>query len=194
MSNPYLTNEAQLLYAKILHDIAAPLGALTLCMDDIKNALPESAELVELSIETLSQRISYWRLMVTGSAQSPTYSDAATAIRAMAKLKSTEVTFVHSEDYQGEYVRLLLALALVCLESLPRGGKLIIDADQGNVTASGEKCYISKEIQDAVSGRVDVPSSRHSLGMLIYNWAKNFGATVNLEHEPTKLLLTLVKF
>jgi hypothetical protein len=67
MSNPYLTNEAQLLYAKILHDIAAPLGALTLCMDDIKNALPESAELVELSIETLSQRISYWRLMVTGS-------------------------------------------------------------------------------------------------------------------------------
>ena len=132
--------------------------------------------------------------MVTGSAQSPTYSDAATAIRAMAKLKSTEVTFVHSEDYQGEYVRLLLALALVCLESLPRGGKLIIDADQGNVTASGEICYISKEIQDAVSGCVDVPSSRHSLGMLIYNWARNFNAVVNCEHEPTKLVLSLAKF
>ena len=52
----------------------------------------------------------------------------------------------------------------------------------------------AKEIQDAVSGCVDVPSSRHSLGMLIYNWARNFGAAVNLEHEPTKLVLALVKF
>jgi hypothetical protein len=148
MSNPYLTDEAQLLFAKTLHDIASPLGALTLCVDDIKKALPESADLIETSIETLSHRISYWRLMVTGSEQSPTYSDAANAIRAMAKLKSIEVVFCNAQDYQGVYVRLILALSMLGLESLPRGGQITIDADKGSVIASGQKCYISNELKE----------------------------------------------
>ncbi len=191
MSNPYLTNESKLLYAKTLHDIAAPLGALTLCVDDIKKALPESAGLIEASIETLAQRISYWRLMVTGSEQSPTYSDAANAIRAMAKLKSVEVIFVSVEDYQGVYIRLILGLVMLGLESLPRGGKISIDADKGTVTASGEKCYLSNEVKEAINGKVETPSSRHALGFLIFEWAKACGAWVKLEHDPMKLEFTL---
>ncbi len=194
MSNPYLTNEARLLYAKTLHDIAAPLGALTLCIDDIKKALPESADLIETSIETLSHRISYWRLMVTGSEQSPTYSDAASAIRSMAKLKSVEVTFVHAEDYQGVYIRLILALVMLGLESLPRGGNIVIDANKGSVTITGEKCYLSNELKEAINGSFDMPSSRHALGLLIHDWVKACGASIKLEHEPMKLEFTLMKF
>lgn len=191
MSKLFLTNETQLLFAKTLHDIAAPLGALTLCVDDIKKALPESADLIESSIETLSQRISYWRLMITGGDQSPTYSDAANAIRSMARLKSVEVTFEHAEDYQGIYIRLILALVMIGLESLPRGGNIIIDADKGSVTISGEKCYLSNEVKEALNGSVKEPSSRHALGLLIFGWAKICGALIKLEHEPTKLVFTL---
>lgn len=187
MSKPFLTNELQLLFAKTLHDIAAPLGALTLCVDDIKKALPESADLIETSIETLAQRISYWRLMITGSEQSPTYSDAANAMRSMAKLKLVEVTFVHAEDYQGVYIRLILALVMVGLESLPRGGNITIDANKGSVTITGEKCYLSNELKEAINGNVEVPSSRHALGLLIFDWARACGALIKLEHEPMKL-------
>ena len=191
MSKPFLTNESQLLFAKTLHDIAAPLGALTLCIDDIKKALPESADLIETSIETLSQRITYWRLMVTGSEQSPAYSDAANAIRSMAKLKSVEVIFEYAEDYQGVYIRLILALVMLGLESLPRGGNITIDADKGSVVVTGEKCYLSNELKEAINGSVDKPSSRHALGLLIYDWAKACGALIKVEHELTKLEFTL---
>ena len=191
MSKLFLTNETRLLFAKTLHDIAAPLGALTLCVDDIKKALPESADLIESSIENLSQRISYWRLMITGSEQAPTYSDAANAIRSMAKLKSIEVTFGHAEDYQGVYIRLILALVMIGLESLPRGGKVIIDADKGTVIVSGEKCYLSNEVKEALNDGVETPSSRHALGLLVFGWAKACGALIKLEHEPTKLAFTL---
>lgn len=193
MSNPFLTNEVQLLFAKTLHDMAAPLGALTLCIDDIKTALPSSADLIETSIETLSHKISYWRLMMTGSNSSPTYSDAANAMRAMAKLKSVEIVFSNAQDYQGIYVRLLLALVLLALESLPRGGRITVDADGGSINASGEKCYLSKELQEAIEGQVKVPSSRHALGLLICDWAKACEAQVTLEHDIAKLVLALQK-
>lgn len=193
MPNLYLTNEIQGLYAKTLHDLASPLGALTLCIDDIKQALPESAELIETSLETLSQRICYWRLMVTGGEQSPTYSEAIKIIKAAAKIKMVEATFIDCQDYQGVYIRLLLALALVSLESLPRGGEMTIDADKGIVSASGQKCYILQEFQEAVQQKVEHASGRHALGLFINNLANVCSVSVKIEYEPTRLIFTLQK-
>ena len=191
MLNPYLTNEAKLLFAKTFHDMAAPLGALTLCIDDIKKALPESGDLIETSIETLFQRIAYWRLMLTGGDQSPSYSDAAIVMRSMAKLKSVELIFLPAEDYQGNYIRLILGLVLLGIESLPRGGKIAIDADAGILTVSGEKCFILKELQEIFDQKVEVPTSRHALGMLICEWAKACKASISFEHTPTSLIFRL---
>jgi len=193
MQKAYLTQENQLLYAKILHDLSAPLGALTLCIDDIKKALPEASELIEESIETLSQRIRYWRLMLTGSEQYPTFSEAIDIISATAKLQSVNITFANDEDYQGIYTRLILALALVCLEGLPRGGEIFINADTGILIASGEKCYISKDFQDVISNAAENITSRNALGIFVSALAKACSASLKIEHIPTKLTLTLQK-
>ncbi len=193
MPTHFLTHRAQLLFAKTLHDIAAPLGALNLCVDDLKKALPESADLIENSIETLSNRINYWRTMLTGGKHSPNFADSAGAIRSLAKLKDIEVTFSPANEYQGLYVRLLLALTIVAIESLPRGGKISIDADHGLVMAQGSKCFIHKEALEAMIGEIEQPSSKHALGLLIYDWAKACNASVELEYEPTKLILVLKK-
>ena len=192
MPTHFLTHKAQLLFAKTLHDIAAPLGALNLCVDELKKALPESADLIENSIETLSKRINYWRMMLTGSENSPSFADAADAIRPLAKLRNIDVVFLTANEYQGLYVRLLLALTMVAIESLPRGGTISIDADNGLVVGQGSKCFIHKEMHDAIVSEVKQPSSHHSLGLLIYDWAKTCNASVKLEHEPTKLTLGLL--
>jgi len=193
MQNPYLTREDQLLYAKILHDLSAPLGALTLCIDDIKKALPEASELIEESIETLSQRIRYWRLMLTGSEQYPVFSETINVIKSAAKLQSINIAFINNQDYQGVYTRLILALALVCLESLPRGGEIVINADTGILSASGEKCYISKDFQDVINDTAENITSRNALGVFVSNLAKACSASVKIEHNSTKLTLTLQK-
>ncbi|MCX7342805.1 MAG: histidine phosphotransferase family protein [Proteobacteria bacterium] len=194
MQAHFLNTKSQLLFAKTLHDLAAPLGALNLCIDDIKHALPDSADLIESSIETLSKRINYWRLMLTGQESSPNFADAATAIRSLAKLKGINFVFCEANEYQGVYVRLLLALAMVAIESLPRGGKVTIDANNGLVTAvaaDGAKCFIPKELAEAIVSEIKDPSSRHALGILIYDLAKSCNALVKLEHEPNKLALAL---
>jgi len=193
MQNPYLTRESQLLYAKTFHDLAAPLGALTLCLDDIKKALPESAEIVEASVETLSNKIRYWRLMLTGGDESPAYAEAINVIKEMAKLKNVNVMFASGGEYQGVYTRLMLALAMACIESLPRGGDIIINPEEGVVRATAEKCYIPKEFEDAVLQVVDQPSSRHALGMLIMDLARGCGCVLKLSSDPTELLFTLNK-
>lgn len=193
MQNPYLAYESRLLYAKTFHDLAAPLGALTLCVDDIKKALPESADIIESSIETLSSKIRYWRLMLTGGDESPTYADAIDVIKAMAKLKNVNVAFASSGEYQGIYTRLILALTMVCIESLPRGGDITINPEEGVVRATSQRCYIPKEFQDAVLQAVDQPSSRHVLGMFIMDLARGCGCALKMHHEPTELLFNLSK-
>jgi len=193
MSDQFLNSKTQLLFAKSLHDIAAPLGALNLCIEDLQKALPESADLIENSIELLSKLTNYWRVMMTGSELFPNFADAATAIRTLTKLKSIECTLKPANEYQGTYVRLLLALSMVAIESLPRGGQISVDADNGIVTAQGPKCYIHKDTQDAIidDSELDKLSSRHALGLLINTWSKTCNSSVKLEHEPTKLSFVL---
>lgn len=194
MLSNFLNNKSRLLFAKTLHDLAAPLGALNLCIDDIKRAIPDSADLIESSIENLSKRIAYWRIMLTGQENSPNFSDAANAIRSLAKLKSIEVAFCEANEYQGIYVRLLLAFTMVAIESLPRGGKVTIDANNGVVTAiaaNGTKCFIPKELAESIVSEMQEPTSRHALGILIYDLAKNCNASVKLEHESSSLILSL---
>jgi hypothetical protein len=194
MQSHFLNAKSKLLFAKTLHDLAAPLGALNLCIDDIKHALPDSADLIESSIENLSKRINYWRIMLTGQENSPNFADAATAIRSLAKLKGIDVVFCDANEYQGVYVRLLLALSMVAIESLPRGGRVTVDANNGLVTAvaaDGVKCFIPKELAEAIVSEIEDSTSRHALGILIYDLAKSCNALVKLEHEPNKLALAL---
>ena len=189
MSNQLLNDNSNFLFAKVLHDIAAPLGALNLCIDDIKKALPESANLIENSIETLSKRIHYWRIMVTSSSTS--FSDAAEAIRALARLRDIKIEFSPGNEYQGTYVHLLLAMTMIVIEGLPRGGQIIIDADNGVVIGNGTKCFLHSETHESIIGNVKQPSSRHALGILVYEFAKNCNASVVVEHTSTKLILSL---
>lgn len=192
MSDQFLSSKMQLLFAKSLHDIAAPLGALNLCIEELQKALPESTDLIENSVELLNSRINYWRVMMTGSERFPNFADAATAIRTLTKLKSIKCDLKPANEYRGTYVRLLLALSMVAIESLPRGGQISIDADNGTVTAQGPKCYIHKDTQDAIiDNDLDKLSSRHALGLLINSWSKACNASVKLEHEPTKLSFIL---
>ena len=194
MQSHFLNNKSRLLFAKTLHDLATPLGALNLCIDDIKKALPDSADLIEASIENLSKKISYWRLMLTGQENAPNFSDATNAIRSLAKLKPIEVIFCEANEYHGIYVRLLLAFALVAIESLPRGGKITIDANKGTVAAiasSGSKCFIPKETAEAIVSEIKDQTSRHALGILIFDLAKSCNASVKLEYEPAVMVLSL---
>ena len=115
----------------------------------------------------------------------------AEAIRALARLRDIKIEFSPGNEYQGTYVHLLLAMTMIVIEGLPRGGQIIIDADNGVVIGNGTKCFLHSETHESIIGNVKQPSSRHALGILVYEFAKNCNASVVVEHTSTKLILSL---
>lgn len=193
MQENFLSPKVRSAFAKSMHDLAAPLGALNLCIDEIKTALPDSADIIESSIETLSQRIQFWRMLMTGSDDSPNFSDAYQLMNTMCKSKNIELAPVAMfEDYPGIYVRLILAIFYVTIESLPRGGSISIDAESGNIKANGSKCYAPKEFTEAFSQINTNPSSRQIMAALIKEWADacNFAVTYETTNESLNFLIS----
>jgi hypothetical protein len=192
MSEPFLSPKVKSAFAKSMHDLAAPLGALNLCIDEIKTALPNSADIIESSIETLSQRIKFWRMLMTGSENSPSFSDAYQLMNTMCKGKNISLTpLAMLEDYPGIYVRLVLAIFYITLESLPRGGSISVDAEGGNIIANGPKCFIPKEFAEAFAQNTNEPSSRQIMAALIKEWADQCNFTVAYETTSESLNFTI---
>lgn len=188
MQENFLSPKVRSAFAKSMHDLAAPLGALNLCIDEIKTALPDSADIIESSIESLSQRIQFWRMIMTGSNDSPNFADAYQLMNTMCKSKNITLTPIAMfEDYPGIYVRLILAIFYVTLESLPRGGCISIDPESGNINANGAKCYIHKDFAEAFQQTNSTPSSRQIMAALIKEWSDECNFAVDYETTSESL-------
>lgn len=193
MSENFLSPTVRSTFAKAMHDLAAPLGALNLCIDEIKTAMPDSADIIENSITTLSHRIQFWRMLMTGLDDSPKFADAYNLMNSISKSKNITLTpLAMVEDYPSTYVRLILAMFNVMFESLPRGGFITIDAETGQLSAKGSKCYVSKEFAEAFAFNTPDASSRNIFAVLIKEWANqcNFEVTYTATSETLEFLIT----
>lgn len=177
MEKNFLSPTVKSSFAKAMHDLAAPLGALNLCIDEIKKALPDSADIIEASITTLSHRIQFWRMLMTGlDDESPKFADAYKLMDAIGKSKNIILApLAMVEDYPSAYVRLILAIFNVMFESLPRGGFINIDAEIGKLSAKGPKCFVPKEFAEAFAIAIPDASSRNIFAVLIKEWANQCG-------------------
>lgn len=132
---------AELLCARLCHDLAGPLGAVAsgaeLLGDDPD---PETARLVA---STAADAVSRLRLLraALGTAGGPrpegelrglvrSYLDAGASAAAGIELDWRS----DRPELSGEMGRLLLSLVVVAKESLPRGGRVAVDISAGSVS------------------------------------------------------------
>lgn len=194
MLRSMLSQSMKLTVAKAIHDLATPLGALILCVDEIKEALPNYADIIESSVESLSHRLQFWRLLLTGGEDSPTFTDTYNLLDAMCKAKNISLKpIAMCPEYSNIYVRLILSISLVVIEGLPRGGKIEIDAEMGIIKASGPKCYLSKEFKEAFFDGVKIPNSRHIMAILIKDWANQMKINVSCDHSHESIAFIMQK-
>lgn len=159
---------AALMCARICHDLVSPIGALGAALEvlnDESNAdMHEDAmDLVRTSAGQASSKLKYLRLAFGAGTSAPGMlgiEQLTTLIQDMyghgkASIR-VETILTELEKTQG---RLVLNLVMVALQSIPRGGELVIELTQKaeahifNLTATGPKARIYEEFQRSLAGR-----------------------------------------
>ena len=142
----------QYITQKICHDLATPVGAIRLGLENLFDA-PQSptasgglmekhddlsAEITPLlmqSIDSATTRIDVFRQLFSTSSQSLEARRVTKLLKAYLGSKNVTCTAV-GED-ASELARLMLGLGVVACEALPRGGAITLDFERGILECHG---------------------------------------------------------
>lgn len=164
-----LTQSAELLFsqalcARMCHDLLGPAGAINMGLEFLGDETANDAEALELvaaSARQLKARLLFFRVAFGPSdgRGGVSFSEAQAIADGFlgsgrVRLRWTGMTETEAEDVPGcfsNFVRLLLCLAMVSTEALPRGGELVIDVNRSGkhsfarLTARGAGLRVSNE-------------------------------------------------
>lgn len=162
------SNLAALMCARICHDLVSPVGALGTALevlDDESNAdMHEDAmDLVRTSARQASYKLKFLRLAFGAGSSAP-------GMLSMDQLKEYvndmygegKATIAWQSSLDGvskTHGRLLLNLVMIAVQSIPRGGELVIDLTEKadamilSLNASGPKARLYDEFNRALTGK-----------------------------------------
>ncbi len=198
---------AELLASRLCHDLVSPVGAvnsgielLTEFGDDPDG---ESMALIASSAKTASEKLQFFRIAY-GNAGSGSNIPLGDGLRLIEPVCANQRTTVVVDDRTAGAlpgtgaVKLLLNIALLMGECLPRGGELRIAIGpdmRADVSASGEGAGIEESLLSALEGRADadeldaktahayftgLAAGRLGVGVDVSNGADHASISVNL--------------
>ncbi|RME96482.1 MAG: histidine phosphotransferase, partial [Alphaproteobacteria bacterium] len=167
-----------LVSSKICHDIISPVGAIANGLEIMEEEADESMRehamaLVKKSASTASAKLQFARLAfgAAGSAGAEIdLNEAEKVLRPIVETgKHTLVWNGPSATMAKDKVKLLLNLATIALDTLPRGGTIAVsitgegDRVAFEVRCTGEKARIPGEFEELLNGESDRPLDAHSI-------------------------------
>lgn len=123
MNEQYLN----LMTAKICHDMATPLSAMNLLLEfAFEHCKDPHIELTfRESLDKLSLRLQFYRLLLTNNKESPSYPDVFSVLTYCAKILKVKID-LPVECPDGSASRLLLGLTYLMMEALTHGGTVSV--------------------------------------------------------------------
>ena len=147
-------NETPLMTAKICHDLATPLSAMSLLMDLAfeKCVDPHIEATFRESLEKATLKLQFFRLLLTINQEQPSYSDVHTMLMKSAQAMKIRLT-LPNECPDGPGARLLLGLTHILMESLIRGGSInvAVENDVLRLVAEGEPLQLRPGYVEALT-------------------------------------------
>lgn len=192
-------NETPLMTAKICHDLATPLSAMSLLMDLAfdKCVDPHIEAAFRESLEKATLKLQFFRLLLTINQEHPVYSDVHAIL-----MKSAQALKIHlalpSECPDGPGSRLLLGLTNILIESLIRGGAINVVVKDSilRLTAEGDPLQLRPGYVDALTNTntIDV----HARNILPHYLAKlaasmGLGIHVSVQAKEKIVIETVIK-
>jgi hypothetical protein len=135
----------KLVVAKICHDLATPLNALSLGLEMSEDASfsKDTIDLIQQSAETMKSRLKLFRSLWSASPNAPTFQEAREILTECALKSKVEIHWALSphmvESPVSSSLRLLLGLGFMALEGLPRGGTVTVSlSNEGDISIAAE--------------------------------------------------------
>jgi histidine phosphotransferase ChpT len=186
---------AELLCARLCHDLAGPVGAASagaeLFEDMGADADAETLALVAASAAGAAARLKFFRAAFGPSASGP--QPAASLRESIESYLRTQVSgasagtvlewHTDAPGFDGETARLLLNLVLLAKDVLPRGGIVTVVADEASLTvaARGEASVLTDEARAVLLGGGEAAGPRGAQAMLAVGLARRRGTPVVVE-------------
>ena len=194
----------QLLCSRLCHDLVGPAGAVNAgleLMGDDGVATNEALALVELSAQQVARRLAFYRLAFgLGGESGGTSAVSDTRKLIDGFLSGGKVSLDWPADasidaqrrVSGAAIKLVLNLALLGVEALPRGGSLSVrfaDLPDGMgiaMTAFGNNACFKKELRNAMSPNVapDELSVRTAQGYFSARLAEQLATSIEISEGP----------
>lgn len=190
----------ELLCARFCHEMVSPVGAIgngvELLDEDDPEFVREAIALIGQSARTASRRLQFYRFAY-GTA--PTASGVTPRDLLMGFLEGGKVAAEWEpalSSLSSEWQRLACNLAVIAVETLPRGGRIALRpaAAPGpglEIDASGESVLVNRDVVAALGGGVSAAelSSRTIHGHITAKFAEELGAVAALaESGPSRAL------
>ena len=164
-----LTNEqlelGSLISSKICHDLLAPVSGAILASSMLENTPPHEdlIQLITSSIENLSKKLQLFRLAFSFSKgnNTPLIKDGKNiALQAFTTEKHTlewQESPLYTISQEGDWIRLILNLAMIAHESIPKGGTVNVDLTQIpekiSITSKSSIVVLHDDIYDTLNNQ-----------------------------------------
>jgi len=190
----------ELLCARFCHEMVSPVGAIgngvELLDEDDPEFVRQAIGLIGQSARTASRRLQFYRFAY-GTA--PTASGVTPRELLMGLLEGGKVAADWApavSSLSSEWQRLACNLAVIAVETLPRGGRIALRpagvAGSGlEIDASGDSVLVNKEVVAALAGRASAAelNSRTIHGYVTAKFAEQLGVIAALaESGPSRAL------
>lgn len=198
---------AELLASRLCHDLISPVGAVNsgieLMTEFGDDPDGESMQLIASSAKTASEKLQFFRIAY-GNAGSGANIPLGDGLRLIEPVCANQRTTVVIDDQTAGAlpgtgaVKLLLNIALLVGECLPRGGELrvAVGPDMGAVvSASGEGARIEDNLRASVEGSISDedldPKTAHGCFTRLAAERLGVGIDIRAEHDLVQVSAAL---
>lgn len=200
MAEPNPLDLTALVASRICHDLLNSAGAMANALELLDAETDETmrrecASLLRDSAAGLTARLRYFRLAFGGAGDSPV--EVAQLRGVIAELAGLNPKLEVATCLDGPSMmprprsRLLLCLALVGIEALPRGGTIEVEADEAavRVTATGARVLVDEATLSTLRGAGPADASKAAAAFVAHAVAAQLGVTLTVEGPDNGRLL-----
>jgi histidine phosphotransferase ChpT len=170
------TRYIELLCSRLCHDLISPIGAISNGLELLEHESDQNnkdaIQLISKSATQAADKLAYYRIALgaAGSGDSIQFNLVLDLIEKLAIGKNIEIGWFGVESYAELNIgklsgKLLLNLALVAFDALPRGGQAGVtlsgDAETPNImiSVSGDRCSLHKEVKSVLVSEISTDIS-----------------------------------
>ncbi|MEH3106101.1 MAG: histidine phosphotransferase family protein [Sphingomonas fennica] len=201
MTDP-IVDIASLFCSRLCHDLLSPVGAigngLELMADEDDPAMrARCLELIAESTRAATDKLKFYRLAFGAAGSFGDQMDCPELLRAIEGISGGKVEIawaVEQRTLARRTAKVLLNLAILGVDALPRGGTLTIAAEEAGgvgevvVRAEGPRLAADQQVLSALAGTDPQPTSRNAAAWLAARLAGPPGAVQVAEQDGVLML------